>query len=113
VLQIRTLRETIGADMNNQIKQAYGLGRKYAMIRKQASSAASAYTQPSDLNRMLLGAAIGGGSGALIGGRYNRKSGAIGGALAGAIAANPQLFLALIGQGAGTLYDFANGKWKG
>jgi len=101
--------------MSGYLQQAYNLGKNYANFVKSASRlrryslVAKDYLQPEDVNRMIIGALIGGGSGALIGGMFNRRSGLIGGGLAGAIAANPKLFLALVNGGSRSISNFANG----
>lgn len=94
--------------MKSSIKTAYTLGYACAM-QKAAQMYASDYTQPQDLGRMAVGTLGGAGIGALIGGKYRRGAGMLGGALLGAFASNPQFFLSLVNKATHGLSNVASG----
>ena len=96
--------------MSQSLKKAYAAGYNYGILTKAANSRYKKMLSEEDINRMLIGAVSGGAGGAMIGGRYHRIPGMVGGALLGTFAANPQLFGALVSDAGKGLYNFARGN---
>jgi len=95
--------------MKNYIVEAYKLGRQAALV-KSAKDSIGDYLTQDHINRMLGGAGVGAIGGTLIGGKYNRLGGALGGAITGIIASNPQLLINLLHSGTSALYNVFNKK---